>query len=239
MQLFWIIFAFLFANILISGLFYFEVLKKIKEVSDGVDMKYGISCTFQKLTYSFSDSIPVLLISFVFGFELLAVYQVAYFSIALISGLIAALSTMYMPLLFKYKKLNYVKIIWQNLLLGLVFFVGFIVFIRIFFFTLYGNNYHESYILVKEFSFVIILMPLKSFLFNFFTAKNRNNFLIISNLMANLAALFIFYITRKSGFFVSIPLYFYLFSALVVVPLLVNYFLIASRKTDSILSEIN
>jgi len=238
-NIFWIIFFYLFANILMNGIFYLEVFKKAREASEKIDMKYGLTCTLQKFTYSFSESIPVLVISFIFGFELLAVYQVAYFLIALVIGFVSALSAMYMPLLFKYNRINHFKIIWQNLLIGLIFFIVFVIFIKLFFFIFYGENYRESYNLVRIFSFAVILIPLKVYLFNFFMAKNKNKFLIISNLFSSILALIVFYVIRSCGFLVSIPIYFYLFSLLVGIPLLINYFLIASRKTDSILSEIN
>jgi O-antigen/teichoic acid export membrane protein len=243
-NLIWIILIYFLINSFFNSFFYLEAKKKILKIADvnknyKLDIKYAIKCTVQKFTYSFSESVPTLIIPFVFGFESLAIYQIAYFLIALIVGFIAALSTTYMPLLFKYKKINHFKIIWQNLLIGAVFFIGFIIFVKLFFFVFYGENYRESYNLVKIFSFVIIFIPLKSYLFNFFMAKDRNNFLIISNLSANIFALIIFYIIKNTGFAFSIPVYFYLFILLAIIPLLISYFFIASRKTDSILSEIS
>jgi O-antigen/teichoic acid export membrane protein len=236
--LFWTVFLFLFVNILMNGIFYLEVLRKISEFGGKLDLKYGLSCTVQKFTYSFSESVPVLAIYFLFGFESLAIYQIAYFLISLVAGFIAALSATYMPLLFKNIKIDHFKMIWQNLLIGLIFFVGFIVFIKLFFFVFYGKDYQDSYSLVKIFSFVIIFIPLRVYFFNFYAAKNKNKFLIISNIVSNVIALVVFLLIKKNGFTTSVFLYFYLFSLLTIAPLIINYFLMASKKTDSILSEI-
>jgi O-antigen/teichoic acid export membrane protein len=238
-NLFFVVLTFLFVNAVMNWVYYYEISKKSTEFSDKIDMKYGLNCTIQKFTYSFSDSVPVLVISFIFGFQHLAIYQIAYFLIALVIGFISALSATYVPLLFKYKKINYFKIVWQNLAMGIIFFVGFVIFIRIFFFVFYSRSYQESYDLAMMISFIIILIPLRLFLVNYLTSISKNKIVILSNIFANLASLGVLFIIKGTGFQFSALVYVYSLNALLIIPLLFNYFLIASRKIDSILSEIS
>lgn len=232
--LFKLVAIYLLINVFFNWVFYAEVIKKTKGISGKIDLKYGIECTLQKFTNNFSETIPALIITVIFGFEATATYQIAYFLVALATGFIAALSSLYMPLLFKYDKLNHIGILFQNLIIGVLFFAGFFVFVRSLFFIFYGRSYQDSYALALIFSFAIIFIPLKNYLFNFFIAKQRNKFLTLANLGANLLALTVFYLIKKIGFNFSVPVYFYLFNFLVLVPLLFSYFFMASKKTPSI-----
>jgi O-antigen/teichoic acid export membrane protein len=237
--LFWVVFAFLFVNVSMNWIFYLEIFKKTGNFTKKLDMRYGLSCTLQKFTYSLSDAVPVLIISFIFGFQLLAIYQIAYLLIALLIGFISALAAIYMPLLFKYKEINYFKIVWQNLLIGLIFFVGLVVFIKFFFILFYGESYRESYSLSILLSFIIILIPLRVFLASYFTSISKNKIIIISNIFANIVSLIILFAIKSTGFKASVIVYFYSLNLLIIIPLFVSYLLIASKKMDSILSEIS
>lgn len=215
-------------------IFYFEITKKIKnKTKKYLDRKYGLYVSGQKFVFSLSGNIPPLAISYLFGFEFLAIYHITYYVIGTVSSFMGALASLYMPLLFKDLKLNYWRIVFQNIGMGLVFLVVFVIFVKLFFIMLYGDEYSESVELAYYISFLLVLVPLRIFLINFFTAKKKNGLITLIFIVANIVSFLVFYATKNAGFIPSVSIYLYLLQLLVVVPLLIYYFLTASRKIDS------
>lgn len=225
---------YLFINIIFHWAFYFEVLTKIKDKSNNLlDTKYGIYVSLQKFVYGFSNNAPPIAISFLFGFDLLAIYHITYYVIGTISGFLGSLSSIYMPLLFKNIKLDYKRIVLQNIAIGFLFFLGFGIFVKLFFLLLYGEDYMGSVQLAYYLSFILILLPLRIFLINFFTTQKKNFLIICVFAFANLISLGIFYLVKNTGFNASVSIYLYSLQFLIVIPLLVVYFSTASNKIDS------
>lgn len=234
-----IIAVYLLSNTILQGIFYLEVARKISNKKDDfLDTKYGIYVSVQKFTYGLYNNIPPMAISFVFGFESVAVYYITYFVIGTISSLLSALSAVYMPLLFKNIKLNFGRIIFQNILIGIMFLIGFAIFLKYFFLLIYGESYLESLKLGYALAFLLILMPVRIFLINYFTTQKKNGLIIASFVISNVLAFAIFLATKNTGFLSSVSFYLYSLQIFTILPLVVSYFSIASRKIDSIRSEI-
>ncbi len=237
LNLVWIVVAYLGLSSVFNWIYYWEAAKRIKKATKPLDIKYGIACTIQKFTLSLTNTLPQIFISFMFGFELLAVFQVANLSISLISGFLSSLAATYIPLLFKYEKLNYKKFAIFNIAIGVVVLFGLLIFLKIFFLWFYGQQYKESYNLALAFSLIVVVYPLKIFLTNYFTSKNKNNLIIFSNIIANIAGPALLLLTRSHGFSFAVIVYFYTLNLVFIFPLFISYFSIASRKIDSILLE--
>lgn len=237
-----VLLIYLLSNLILHWIFYFEVVGRINNLvpdeQNELDIKYGIYVSVQKFVYGFYNNIPPLAITFVFGFEFTAIYYITYYVIGTISALLSALSSVYMPLLFKNIKLAYGRIIVQNLILGIVFLFAFIIFLKFIFIYIYGNSYYESLKLGYAISGLLILMPIRIFLVNYFTTQKKNLLIIVSFIFSNAAAFSLFLLTKSAGFITSASLYVYSLQFLTILPLLISYFLTASRKNDSIRSEI-
>ena len=239
LNVFWMILIYLLINSVFHWIFFFEVIRKIKDKSRSLlDKKYGLHVSVQKFVYGLSNNIPPLAISFLFGFDFVAVYHITYYVIGTISGFLSSLSALYMPLLFKNIKLDSGRIVVQNIFIGATFLVGFLVFVRLFFTLLYGQDYNESMKLAYVISFLLILMPLRIFLINFFTTKNKNGLIVWTFLISNIVSFGIFYAAKNTGFTTSVALYLYALQFFVVAPLLFVYFSMASSKIDSIREDI-
>ncbi|OGI34873.1 MAG: hypothetical protein A2259_00605 [Candidatus Moranbacteria bacterium RIFOXYA2_FULL_43_15] len=230
---------YLLSNAVLHGVFYLEVVKKIENKnSNDIDVRYGIYVSVQKFVYGLYNNIPPLAISFVFGFELLAVYYITYFAVGTASGLLSSLSSIYMPLLFKNIRLNYKWIVIQNVFIGVIFSIAFLIFLKFFFLFIYGEQYYESLRLGYAIAGLLLLTPLRIFLVNYFTTQKRNGLIVTSFILSNLLAFAVFLLSKNTGFSTSVPLYLYSLQLFIILPLLVSYFSIASRKIDSIRSEI-
>lgn len=239
LNLFGITIVYLLSNTISQGIFYLEVMRKIKNKKDNfLDVKYGVYVSVQKFTYGLYNNIPPMAISFVFGFESVAIYYITYFVIGTVSGLLSSLSSIYMPLLFKSIKLNYGRIIIQNIFIGVVFLAGFTIFLKYFFLLIYGEGYLESLKLGYSLAFLLVLMPVRIFLINYFTTQKKNGLIIFSFIASNVLAFSIFLLTKNTGFVSSVSFYLYSLQILTILPLIISYFSIASRKIDSTRSEI-
>lgn len=228
-------------NSLFNGIFFWEVWKKVKKEEkkeETLDISYGLSVSGQKFVFSLAENLPALAVSFLFGFSALALFQIAYFFINAIAGLLNGLSATYLPLLFRYKTLNYKKILLQNIIIGFILFFLGRAFIEVFFVLMYGEAYRESFLIAQNLSYLIVLFPLKAFILNFLTAQGRNMAIVSTFLFANAVSLIVLYIAKNTPFPVSVSSYLYVLNISLVIPLLFVYFSIASRKTDSIRSEM-
>lgn len=228
-------------NSLFNGIFFWEVWKRVKKEKkreESLDIGYGLSVSGQKFVFSLAENLPVLALSFLFGFETLALFQIAYFFISAIAGLMSGLSAAYLPLLFRYKKLAYGRVLVQNIVIGIILFVVFRIFLEVFFIFMYGEAYRESLSIARNLSFLLIFFPLKTFLLNFLTTQSKNLAIVITFLFANAVSLAVLYTAKNIPFPVSVSFYLYALNISLVIPLLFIYFSIASRKVASMRSEM-
>lgn len=233
----WLIACYFLIQTIFGWYFFWEVRRKIVSRNEtALDKRFGIAVTFQKSAFLITENLPVLSISFLYGYASLAVFQVAYLFVNAMAGFLSGLSATYLPLLFRYAQIAYGKILLQQLAFGVVLFGVFRVAIEVFFLLFYGEAYRESLDLVRFLSYLSLILPLKTFLVSFFTARNKNGTLVIIYLLANATALGALYAGRGLPMLVSATVYLYALHLIVLVPLLALYFFTASRKTDSMRS---
>ncbi|MEK7549630.1 MAG: oligosaccharide flippase family protein [Patescibacteria group bacterium] len=190
--------------------FYTEVSKQIEKVSTQVlDMRFALLATFQKFSWSLSESLQIFIIAFLYGFEMLAVFQVAYLLIAAFSGFVGAFSSLYFPLIMKKERVLVGKSLFHNLLLGILGAFAYILFLKLFFLFFYGEAYQQSLQLAYSFSLLVVFIPLRLYIINFFTAHKENVAVIVANIFSNSIALFAFFGFKDFGFEISVLAYMY------------------------------
>lgn len=216
---------FLGSNAILITLFYLEGKRRAHptEGRSRLSLPYAFRCTIQKFTATLGENLQTIAISSVFGFANLAIYQVAQSMVNAFIGLTGALSAIYFPLLVKYKKLNHGVIVLQHLVVGAVFLGIYLVGVRYLFAPLYGIKYHDAIILAYKLSWIVVILPLRVYLNNFFSIRDKNSYVIWTNLTASGVALAVFFASRHSGFFPAATLYLYISNYLMVIPLLVLY----------------
>lgn len=215
---------YLLVHISLFGFYCFELLKKIKDrKNDYIDFKFGVNSSIQRFAFSLSSNLPPLAISVLFGTEAIAIYYIGYFLINAGSSLMGMLSYLYIPALFRREKINYKKVLLQNLVIGIFFLIGFLIFIKYFFILMYGTSYLESQKLAFSFSLLMVLVPLKIFLMNFFLTGKRNWTIITIVSIANILSLGILYLVKQHGFSTSIVTYVYALELMTLLPLLFIY----------------
>lgn len=220
-----LILIYLLVHISVFVYYFFEVRKKIKDHSDNsIDIKFGINSSIQRFVFSLSSNLPPVAISALFGLEAVALYYIGFYMINAGSSLMGMLGYLYIPALFRGEKINYKNVIFQNLIVGFLFWIAFIIFIKYFFILMYGTGYIESQKLAFAFSFLITLMPLKVFLMNFFLTGKKNWTIITIVSIANIFALGLLYLVKDFGFVPSSIVYVYILELAVIFPLLFIYY---------------
>jgi O-antigen/teichoic acid export membrane protein len=197
-------------NAVLSVFFYLEVKKKIREPAPkNVDVKNGVFYTLQKSSSALPQTIQPLIISSFFGYGTLGVFMIAYTLVNSASGLVGALSATYFPLLMKYTKLWHRRIIFQNLVLGILLAGAYWVFVKLLFVPLYGANFLDSYSLARYFAVAVALLPLQLYFQNYFTANTRPGLIVGANLASFAVALAVFLGLRGTGITQSLIGYVY------------------------------
>ncbi len=231
--LFVVVGVYLFFGTFLNWFFFFEVKKKIsrgKVKTGSLDINYGLSVSAQKFVFSLTENLPALAIPFLFGFASLAVFQIAYFVINAVAGFLNGLSATYLPLLFRSTSLNHWKVLFQNLVLGVILFFILRMFLNIFFLPLYGIHYQESLAIANNLSFLVMLFPIKIFLSNFLTVKKKNFLLSLLLLVANAMSLLALYLTKGLAFSTSMCWYMYTLHFTLLIPLLAVYMRLHLKK---------
>lgn len=219
-----LIIIYLTVNILFFGYYFLEVAKKIKNrAKDFIDITFSIKVSVQKFVLGLSGNIPPIAISYLFGIEFVAIYFIAYYFISAITAFLGAFTTLYIPKLFKGLKLNHKNIMFQNMFAGVILWVFFVLFLKVFFIPIYGSGYQKSLEIAYRISFLLLLIPLKTYFYGFFMTQKRNYLLINTALIANLAALIFLYLAKSENFSFAISTYLYVLEILTLAPLLVIY----------------
>ncbi len=230
-------------GIITSAVFCFEIWLKTKKKlpsvpplsEDKLDARYGLAATAQKLIFNASETLPLMTIGSVYGFAEVAIFQVAFFVYSSISGYIGALIAMYLPRLFSGTRLERGKMITHNLLSGLLIAGGMALFLVVLFPFLFGDGYRESVRIAWYLLPIVVLLPLKSYLTSYFTANQRLVLTIVTYVIGNMFAGFVFYLTHVEGVGIAGSLYVGTLVIVTTMTMLSSYFLeTASRKTDSI-----
>lgn len=237
-SVFWLVATFLLLSSAFSLIFYFQVQRivlaqKLKSGQD-LDESYGRRVTAQKFVYTLSESLPPLAVSFFLGHAALAGFQIASIFLSGVSGLIGALAVISLPRFFTEAKSRHQNIFWQNVVIGLLASIGYYVVVRLIFTPMYGISYEESYVLAQALVILPLVVSLRTFLVNYFTARDENKLIIAVYITANLLALAVFaLLVRESSFVQASASYLYTLNLLLTLPLLTRYGLTAFRKTAS------
>lgn len=203
--------------------------EKGEQGADKIDFRYGLNVTFQKFAYGLSDNIPPIAISFFLGFEVLAIFQIAYFFTNAITSLVGALFAMYLPKIFISKKVTFTKELLQSLIVGIICFIGLAVLTKVGFFFFYGEAYRKSYELTWMIAPLLILSPMRVFLVNLFTARAKNLVIILCYILANCMGGFIFFLLKDANPFTAIAAYMYALNCSSILFLL-SFLLYQSRR---------
>ncbi len=195
-----------------------------------LSLSYALRCTLQKFTVTLGENIQAIAVSALFGFASLAIYQVAQSFVNAFVGLTGALSATYFPLLVKYRRLNHGLIVVQHFVIGAAFWVIYLFAVKFLFAPLYGVKYHEAIELAHRLSWIVIILPLRVYLNNFFSIRDQNHYVIIVNFIASFCALGLFVATRNQGFFLAATLYLYSVNFLMAIPLLITYLMTAPQS---------
>lgn len=215
---------FLGVHILFFGIFFKKILTKIHDkTQDALDVEFGVRVSLQKFVFGLSTNLPPIAISFLFTTEAVAIYYIAAYLISAIFAFLGNLFSLYIPNLFKGVKIHHRNIVFQNIFVGIAAWVCFLIFLRFFFLIMYGEEYRESLRIAYAISFLLLLVPLKTYFINFFMTQKRNWILIIAVSIANSVAFGIFYFTKDLGFYKSVIMYLYALELLTTLPLLVIY----------------
>lgn len=220
--------------------YFLEVRKRILQlgpalVQEGLDTVLGMVITFQKYVSGLSENIVVFFVSFLFGFELLAIYQVANMTVLAIAGFVSALLSLYFPHIVQGSKELHIKNVGYSLLAGVPSVCIFFVFLHFLFLPLYGEAYHESLLLGYALSGVVFFMPLKTFLLNFFTAHKQNGVIIAANIFAMMVLSLSLFFTQTADFHRSLVISLYAFQGVLIGGLLVLSYFFRGVKKDTMI----
>lgn len=212
----------LFFNIIMSVATFQKIASESK--GDGsISLAYGFEVTLQKGLFILVDVAVPFSIPFLFGFDTLGHYQVGVFFAIAFGGLISGLSSLYVPLLFKYKKLNYRRVIYQNILLGAGAFFFYIFVILLAFPLFYGESFKLAQKVAWIFSVTVFCFPLRIFLQNYFATQKKNGIIILTYFIAIAVSLAAFYFFSTSSFIVSILIQTLLFNVIILLLFLKRY----------------
>jgi len=230
-NVFGLVFIYLFVAIFFQSIFFWEIRKEISDHANNyVDLKFGMLVSLQKFFSGLASTFPPIVVSFFFGIEYVAIYFIAYYVIGTLSSFAGNFITLYMPILFKKIKLNHKSIILNNIVAGIVVWSIFIIFLKFFFVLIYGEGYLESLYLAYKLSFLLLLMPLHTYLVSFMSTRKKNGLLIIIFIFTNFAGLAVIFALKKFGFSWGIVGYLYVLEIFTILPCLASLYLSSKRQ---------
>lgn len=233
----WIVLAYLGIQSIFGWIYFAEAVRKFTGLARGsvLDIKYGIACTIQKFTATtLNENFPTLMIATAYGFQNLAIFQVAYFCFASLSGLFGAFASTYTPLLFKYGEIRVYRAIFQNLALGITLAFVYLTAVWLLFLPVFGTAYQSSLSIALAFAIFIPFVPVKIFLSSYYSSRNRNSFISATNVFSGLSAGFLLWFFRDANVLFATILSFGIMYLIQVVMPLGDYAFNVSKKTDLI-----
>lgn len=227
-----------FSTTIFSWLFYWEVLQEEKKAikETGLfDVKYGLQVSFQKFIVGLTENMPTIAISFFVGFEAVANFQIASIFVGAVSGLLGALTAMALPVIFSNIEHNHKGLLSYSVLSGILASFGYFILVEVLFLTVYGERYLESFELAQMLIFLPLLVSLRMFFVNIFTAQGKNTLIVSVYIAANILSMILFILMFKTVPFTwSAGAYLYSINLLLLLPFASLYFFKASKKTVSI-----
>ncbi|HSX41745.1 MAG TPA: oligosaccharide flippase family protein [Candidatus Saccharimonadales bacterium] len=229
LNLFWLVFTYLFLSAAFTGYFYWEIRRVIKAAppskgEKGLDVRYGLHVSAQKFALTLSESLPALAVGFFLGHQAIASFQVANLFLGATAGFIGALAALTLPRLFADSSATHHQVFWQNLVIGFLAAAGYWLLVRLAFLRLYGNAYHESYLLALALVPLPLVVSVRTFLVNYFTAQAKNALIVTVYAVANGTAFLLFGLTAHHlKFTVAAGLYLYALNLLLAIPLFIHY----------------
>lgn len=225
----WIIILFLAVSSLFSIYFYLQVKQAIQRdktaIPSTLDLAYSHRVTAQKFAYTLSESLPPLAVAFFLGNTALASFQVANVFLSGVSGLIGALAAISLPLQFSQVKSSRHDLFSRNLATGAMASLGYWIVVQLIFLRMYGSAYEQSYILAQLLAGLPLLISMRTFLVNHFTAQDKNALIVTVYVIANLTAFVSFGVaTQITDFTTASTTYLYVLNIALFFPLLWCYF---------------
>lgn len=225
-----------------SIFFCWEIWRRLRPVitsevldTPTLDRRYGYMMTLQKSVFTFTETFPIVLVTGFFGFSAAALLQVAVFLYGALSGYIGAIAAMYLPQLFQGMRLTWGRLLLTQMSAGGVITIALAGFLIIGFEPLFGAEYHESRTLAWMLLPTALLLPLRSYLNNYFIANKRVGLLLWIYALANIGSIGIFLLLQPQGLLISIAAYLILITLVTVGGMLLAYGSeTAERKTVSI-----
>ncbi len=207
--------------------FFFEAKSRYHNEKEDFSFRYALAVTGQKFFLNLTENLPPILIGAVFGYSLVAVFQIAYFPLSALSAYFGALIALKLPDFFKEFRdtESFQGIFFWNSLSGIASFLFMGVFLFVCFPFVYGSEYSDSLSLAWILSPLVFFFPFKTYFTNFFSAQEKNAFVILAFAFANTLALMVGGILFLQGlsFFVITAFYLYVFNLSLLVFLGVNY----------------
>lgn len=208
---------------IVTSLYVFRKVAADNLGSGTLSLIYGAQVTVQKGLFILVDTVISFIIPLLLGFESLAYYQVgAFFSVAF-GGLLSGLSSLYVPLLFKYKEINYWRIIWQNLILGMAALIVYVLAVLILYPLFYGDEYRLSQTIAWLFSITVLCFPLRIFLQNMFGTRGKNGIIISTYSIAIAVSLVGFYYFSRYSLVLAVASQLVLFNGTILALFLKEY----------------
>jgi len=239
-NLLWLVASFFGVSAAFSAWFYLEIRRRIlagppqrqRQEKKVLDIRYGYRVTAQKVAYTLTESLPPLAVSVALGHLALADFQLANIFLVGVSGLLGALAAIYLPRFFMEDRSKHRRVFQQNIIIGVIASLGYFVVVRLVFLPLYSESYHDSYLIAQALAALPLVIALRTFLVNYYTARDRNFFVIGVYLAANLVALLGFWaVSRESSFIVASVSYLYLLHLSLLLPLMTAYILTGERSS--------
>ncbi len=219
------------SGVLTTTIFCLEIFWKTDKDNNTpvIDVIYGYKVTLHKLVLNVSETIPLLLIGAKYGPAAVAIFQVAYFIYSSFSGYLGALTSVLLPRFFLGFHYEWKRLVIKQGIIGTG--VGtMLVLITIFIFPMI---FHESYKESQYLLFFLVpfscLLPLRTYLTTYFSAKEPG-YLTIILLVANGLAITMFFLNTEKSFIVSGISYLGTLTVVLILFLIFRYFSYPTHK---------
>lgn len=226
--------GYFFVNAFFTALYYFEAERQIPgKQSVSINLKEGVFFSLQKLSLLLAETVQPILISHLFGYEVLGYFVIAFTLVNALSGLLTALASTYFPLFLKYKRLAHLRFVVINLFLGAGAMIAYLLLVSVGFLPLYGEAYAASLSVALWLAGTVLLLPLRAYFTNYLSAMNQPNTLIATNITAYLAAASVFLLMNGGGWEKAVLAYFYVLQLTSVMLLAGAYIYTVRRGAQS------
>ena len=195
----WLVAIFFGGTSIFTGIYFLYAKKKYgKNATGETRFRFALAVTGQKFVLNAAENIPIILVGSLFGYVATALYQVAYFPVATLSGYLGALLALQLPDFLNGKTIGLKSMISRNIIGGMLLFLIVAFFLKFLFLLVYGAGYKEALDIAWVIAPLVILLPLKTHLINFFSAQERNKEVVLVYAVAHFIAVSLFILLRSS-----------------------------------------